>query len=53
MISSKEYAIASSTRSCHAYCRSEKGGADADVAVGWGDLGRARKEGLERSTYGI
>jgi len=39
MIGSKVYAVASSSRSCHVNSGGEKGGADAVVAVGWGDLG--------------
>jgi len=38
MISSKVYAVASTTRSCYTNSGGEKGGADAVVAVGWGDL---------------
>ena len=38
MISSKIHAVATSARSSHANSGGEQGGANADVAVGWGDL---------------
>jgi len=40
MIGSKVYAVASTARSYHANSGGEKGGADADVAMGWGYLRR-------------